>query len=82
MVECICVICKKSFPSKQSLLAHYSTHKSDLFSCGECSKTFKHQSNLTAHKKLHIGDISCPFCDKSFQRKDYLKIHFIRQDYE
>ena len=77
MVESPCEICQKIFPSKQSMLIHLSTHKSTVFSCGECSKTYKHQASLIAHQRLHYGGITCPFCDKFFLRKEYLKVHLL-----
>ena len=77
VIKSTCEICQKTYLSKQSFIAHKATHKSSLFSCEECGKTFKHKSSLGVHQKLHYGGISCPFCDKLFQRKEYLKIHFV-----
>ena len=50
-------------PTKHSLITHSTTHKSDLFSCGECSKTYKHQASSISHQRLDYGGISCSFCD-------------------
>ena len=77
LIKSTCEICHKTYFSKQSFIAHTATHKDSLFPCEECGKTFKYQASLGVHQKLHYGGISCPFCDKLFQREEYLKIHFV-----
>ena len=55
------------------------THNSSsMFSCDECGNSYKHRSSLIAHKRLHNGGNNCPYCNKNFQKKEYLQSHIIK----
>ncbi|KAE8325362.1 fungal-specific transcription factor domain-containing protein [Aspergillus sergii] len=49
----------------------------DQFTCDQCGARFRKLQHLMRHARRHLQDRphKCPFCSKSFQRKDSLKRH-------
>ena len=65
--------------TKHTLAIHMSVHQSDrpMSTCPECSKEI-----LTTSLKSHIREmhmlsktVKCEKCDKTFKRKDHLRLH-------
>ena len=69
-----CVVCDKSFDSKDKMLSHINLH---FTRCDVCDKEFCDSSTLRRHKQIHSGEkkYSCGICKKAFGRKDNLKDH-------
>ena len=74
-LEVTCDICLKKLPSKDLLKFHMRDkhNTSSIFSCEECGKSYKHRTSLVAHQRLHNGSNKCPYCNKSFVKKNICK---------
>lgn len=50
--------------------------KSQVYKCQDCLKDFTTKGNLIRHSKIHYSiKLSCPFCSKSFSRRNKLTGH-------
>ena len=47
-----------------------------LFKCDQCPQSFNHNHDLERHKRIHLAvrPFPCGHCNKSFSRKDALKV--------
>ncbi|XP_041424124.1 gastrula zinc finger protein XlCGF57.1-like isoform X2 [Xenopus laevis] len=78
-----CTECGKSFSKKFNLIRHEKSslqiHRKQStgekpFPCPYCDKSFSRKFNLLRHEVVHMVEIRCKSCDKSFQQKVSLKI--------
>ena len=61
--------------SQHSFYAH-GENAEQLFECPTCPAEFKNEVSLQEHKNLiHLDDIKCSFCSKTFKRNCDLKVH-------
>lgn len=74
-----CSFCERGFKSKASKDSHERSHTGERpFRCVNCKATFTSLITLKQHQIVHAdGDSSfkCNICDKSFKRKEKLRIH-------
>ncbi len=71
----VCMICRKSFKTKQNLTIHKT--KCGMFSysymCPKCYIVFNKQWKLVRHKRVHVdAKFKCYICDISFK---YVKVY-------
>ena len=73
----LCPICAKTFVYKDSLNQHLLTHTDAANEiCPTCGKNFKHRGSLNKHMRMHgPARFACGFCDRRFDRKEYLLAH-------
>ena len=97
----VCKLCYRQFRDESQLQEHMKNHGDlwaaentattfdQVFKCYICSKQYSSVRNLRRHLDLHSGqkNHTCPMCDKTFARKDYvlehIKLHtqgFVRID--
>jgi len=74
-----CIICGKTFSSRQTLNIHLWIHTNELpFKCGPCDKRYGHQCNLDYHiRSAHTGErpFKCENCGATFYSNSDLKSH-------
>ncbi|KAK0091934.1 hypothetical protein PV326_002495 [Microctonus aethiopoides] len=72
-----CDICGKKFIKTDYLYRHLRKHTGE-FICSVCLSVFARKENLMSHtclnQKDHL-DFECPYCQKHFAMKKYLKRH-------
>ena len=71
-----CVVCQKSFSSKQNKTRHEESHGPNK-ECSICKKTFKRLDDHTrlCKKTDRKGNFKCQLCEKVFLELKYLKEH-------
>ncbi|XP_075220814.1 zinc finger protein 236-like [Lycorma delicatula] len=79
-----CEVCSKEFEMWSAYKKHLKTHLDDKpHRCSQCSASFNVPSNLILHKATHnADDLSCPECNKKFNRLASLKAHLILHERE
>ena len=78
MDEFSCFKCKKSFPSKKTLLQHVKRIHLTVNKCNLCTETFTTSKKLEKHRiKAHQTDqlIKCELCETAFKNKKSLSVH-------
>jgi hypothetical protein len=80
-----CPHCTETFTKEASFVIHVSEHtgiKPFICEVPECAKGFMSKFKLERHRLIHTcpRHHKCPYCDKSFNRKDHLKNHMITHD--
>ena len=78
-----CSVCQKHFTQRNNMLRHIRTvHQKatvpESLQCSLCHKVFDRLYNLKRHTNtVHTSKkpFSCPLCDASFSRSDYLTNH-------
>lgn len=80
-----CPHCEEKFTKEASYVIHVSEHtgiKPYICEVPECAKGFMSKFKLERHRLIHTcpRHHKCPYCDKSFNRKDHLKNHLITHD--
>jgi hypothetical protein len=57
-------------------MAQPNPQTDQLFRCDECPQSFSRNHDLKRHKRIHaaVKPFPCVFCDKSFARKEALKV--------
>ncbi|KAJ8305661.1 hypothetical protein KUTeg_016206 [Tegillarca granosa] len=80
-----CPHCEEKFTKEASYVVHVSEHtgiKPYICEVPECAKGFMSKFKLERHRLIHTcpRHHKCPYCDKSFNRKDHLKNHLITHD--
>ncbi|VDI34508.1 zinc finger protein PLAG1, partial [Mytilus galloprovincialis] len=80
-----CPHCTETFTKEALFVIHVSDHtgvKPFICEVAECSKGFMSKFKLERHRLIHTcpRHHKCPYCDKSFNRKDHLKNHMITHD--
>ncbi|EPS37244.1 hypothetical protein H072_9039 [Dactylellina haptotyla CBS 200.50] len=84
-----CHVCKKTFPSKNSLSKHKQIHGERSHICQDCAAKFHTKKDLTRHRDTVHGESSagyvCPVpeCPRSnpkraFSRRDNLRQHILQ----
>ena len=77
-----CHICEKKFSLRRQLERHLFRHEGvKPYVCSDCPKCFYTASELKKHQLVHsdFKQFRCFFfCNKSFRRKDVVKVHFKR----
>ena len=80
-----CNICTKEFASKIDLNCHEKiNHKENpkAYKCDKCEKDFINLLGLNAHKRKHLKERSCKYCKKSFDKKDALDAHILKNHFD
>lgn len=70
-----CMICQKSFRTKEYLIIHKANHNmfTNLNACSICNRIFDVQWKLVRHKRVHDNaKLKCNICDISFK---YVKVY-------
>lgn len=80
-----CPYCAEKFTKEAIYVIHVAEHTGiKPFICEEedCKKGFMSKFKLERHRLIHTcpRHHKCPYCDKSFNRKDHLKNHLITHD--
>ncbi|XP_055693784.1 zinc finger protein 431-like [Lutzomyia longipalpis] len=74
-----CMLCDKSYVSKNLLEEHMNMHTGDRpYSCTKCTKTFASKYTLAAHLKIHSTrprPYNCSVCNKKFLTGQNLSHH-------
>ncbi|KAL5018563.1 hypothetical protein ScPMuIL_004285 [Solemya velum] len=76
-----CDICDRVFASENRLQRHRQFKHPDtpvVFKCDDCQKVFSAQRSLKRHRESHHLNVKnhiCPYCGKTFFRKEYLNSH-------
>lgn len=76
--EFICLICKKTFPTKLHFNKHNETENhNNICPLSNCKKIFNTKEKLRSHMSLHNENPKyiCNICEKRFPIPQYLKIH-------
>lgn len=74
----ICLICKKTFPTKSHFIKHNETENhNNICPLLNCQKIFNTKEKLRSHMSLHNENPKyvCNICEKRFPIPQYLKIH-------
>ena len=85
-----CTQCNRSYQRKKDLNYHIrNIHESvdgeDSFRCEICNVSFKEKKSLNFHVRWKHGQKEshvCPKCGKKFNRKDTMKKHVIRHQFD
>ena len=79
-----CPICKRIFHTKRVLEMHISNHVSDFldsfktYKCHICDEAFVNSTLKESHfQRLHVEQIQCDHCKKTFSNKLSLKKHIL-----
>lgn len=80
-----CPYCGEKFVSEATYYVHVYQHTGvKPFQCdyANCGRGFLSKFKLERHRLIHTSPRhhKCPYCDKSFNRKDHLKNHMITHD--
>ncbi|KAK3091028.1 hypothetical protein FSP39_016618, partial [Pinctada imbricata] len=80
-----CPHCGEKFTKEALFVIHVAEHtgiKPFICEVEECGKGFMSKFKLERHRLIHTcpRGHKCPYCDKSFNRKDHLKNHMITHD--
>ncbi|CAB3375281.1 Hypothetical predicted protein [Cloeon dipterum] len=73
-----CPECNLSYPERQALEVHMSTHKQERrFRCDTCGATLKRKEHLDQHMRGHSTErpFVCDICSKGFKRNEHLTRH-------
>ncbi|ELT99902.1 hypothetical protein CAPTEDRAFT_225157 [Capitella teleta] len=74
-----CVLCSKSYSSKQEFLKHLVTcacsQEGGDYKCSVCAALFSTEADFRLHYKEHSHPYSCDTCGKRFVRKCNLQLH-------
>lgn len=77
----LCETCGRNCTNLKAYRRHIKIHAEPIKNnvCLECNKRFKKASELTAHSHVHTGIklFRCDICDKSFAKRDSLRLHNI-----
>ena len=81
----VCEYCDERFTKEALYVIHVSEHtgvKPFICEDPDCQKGFLSKFKLERHRLIHTcpRHHKCPYCDKSFNRKDHLKNHLITHD--
>ncbi|XP_050403539.1 PR domain zinc finger protein 10 isoform X1 [Patella vulgata] len=84
-VRYVCQICEQGFRREDAFRVHVASHSGTMpFLCDfeGCNKGFKNKFLYIRHQVVHqdILKVRCPYCDKTFRRKDHLKNHLLIHD--
>ncbi|XP_060069913.1 uncharacterized protein LOC132549945 [Ylistrum balloti] len=80
-----CPYCAEKFTKEAIYVIHVAEHtgiKPFICEDEDCKKGFMSKFKLERHRLIHTcpRHHKCPYCDKSFNRKDHLKNHLITHD--
>lgn len=80
-----CPYCAEKFTKEAIYVIHVAEHtgiKPFICEDPDCKKGFMSKFKLERHRLIHScpRHHKCPYCDKSFNRKDHLKNHLITHD--
>lgn len=72
-----CLICKKTYQHRNSLLVHMNTHTGNVAICDICGKSLSSKEKLKLHYRIHTGykPFKCQYCEKAFTKKTILVEH-------
>lgn len=76
-----CVVCGKTFESRELLRTHGATHKSGkCYHCASCSQQFSRIDDLNVHRRIHrnLPIYPCKHCTRLFVHAKSLSEHIRR----
>ena len=81
----VCPHCSETFLAEANYYLHVYNHtgvKPFVCNVADCRRGFLSKFKLERHMLIHTcpRNHKCPYCDKSFNRKDHLKNHMITHD--
>ena len=71
----VCVICNKSFKTRDYLKRHTKTHKKEPMACDQCKFTSVSSRDFALHRETHQEIKSCQHCDFTTKKAKELAIH-------
>ncbi|KAH3696333.1 hypothetical protein DPMN_083796 [Dreissena polymorpha] len=80
-----CEYCGETFMAEAAYYVHVYEHtgvKPFICDFPDCERGFLSKFKLERHSLIHTSprNHKCPYCDKSFNRKDHLKNHMVTHD--
>lgn len=79
-VRWTCLLCKRLFFNRKSLMRHQRTHQPKL-PCPICNVSVKNRPQLLNHIRTHSNNyqFECPNCKKCYTNKGSLRVHISRK---
>ncbi|CAH0549103.1 unnamed protein product [Brassicogethes aeneus] len=68
----------RTYASLRAHLVRHEKNRAPKYFCTQCDKKFFTTTGLTNHRQYHHDQkkiFACEYCDKTFHRRDYLRIH-------